>query len=180
MALSRCTYHAEVLSAVFRRPALKIPAFGFGFRGVGDSYRTTAAVPLRNFRSDDSVTIRRGREVDDGELDWNRTDGLLRSAADELLVSLRAGDWVAYDFVVSSPSRLQILVTLEAAGASVFQGRALDISIDGAAQGVEVPDDSSVTTTTEELGAGRHVVQLTGRWSETLVRSIEVTPTKAS
>ena len=179
-ALSRCTYHPEVLSAVFRRPALKIPAFGFGFRGLGDSYRTTAAVPLPDFRSDDSVTIRRARDVDDGELDWNRADGLVRSAADELRVSLRAGDWVAYDIVVPSPSRFEIVVTLAVTSASEFKGRALDISIDGAALAVEEQDDSSVRAATEKLSAGRHVVQLTGRWSETLVRSIEVTPTKAS
>jgi hypothetical protein len=176
MAFSRCTYRPEVLAAVFRRPALRIPAFGFGFRGAGESYETTAADPLPGFRHDDQVTIRRAEQANGRELDWNRTDGLLRAAADELLVSLRAGDWVAYDIVVPAPARFQVIVALAGSATRVPQARSLDVSIDGDALGAEDADASTVRVTTGTLTAGRHVVRLTGLMNETLVRSIEVVP----
>ena len=117
------------------------------------------AAPLPGFRRDDLVTIRRAAGSADGELDWNRTDGIARPPSDELLVSLGAGDWVAYDFVVSSPSRFEIVVESKPMPA---------VSVDGTGLGVE--------GATEQLTAGRHVVRLTGLSDETIVRSIEVTP----
>ena len=159
MPLSRCTYRPEVISAVFRRPPLKIPAFGFSFRGEGESYRTSMAAPLPGFRRDDLVTIRRAAGSADGELDWNRTDGIARPPSDELLVTLGPDDWVAYDFVVSSPSRFEIVVESKPMPA---------VSVDGTGLGVE--------GVTEQLTAGRHVVRLTGLSDGTTVRSVEVSP----
>jgi hypothetical protein len=170
MPLSRCTYRPEVISALLRRPPLRIPAIGFGFRGAGESYRTSGGVPLSAFRSDDLVTIRRADGVHDGELDWNRTgkDG------DELLVSLGAGDWVAYDIVVPSPSRYRIAAALQPADAG--RGPAVEISIDGSSVDVEEEGESTVQGTTGTLTAGRHLVRLTGLLRETLVRWVEVRP----
>jgi hypothetical protein len=174
MTLERCTYRSEVISAILRRPPLRIPAFGFGFRGAGESYKTVAAVPLPGFRSDDLVTIRRANGIEYGDLDWNRTDGIARAAGEELLVSLRAGDWVAYDIVVPSPCRFQIVVALKPAGAAARQAPALAISIDGAALGVEDSGLAALKGITDELSAGRHVVRLTGLSSDSLVRWIDV------
>jgi hypothetical protein len=167
MALAECTYRPEVVSAVLRRPPLKIPAFGFGFRGVGESYKTRAAVPLPGFRADDLVTIRRANGVE---------YGIARAAADELLVSLRDGDWVAYEIEVRSPSRFQIDVALEPAEIATRNGLAVDISVDGTRIEVEDPGEATVRGTTEELSAGRHVVRLTGLSGDALVRWIEVVP----
>ncbi len=114
---------------------------------------------MPGFRSDDRVTIRRAAGSANGELDWNRTDGIARPSSDELLVSLGAGDWVAYDFVVRSPSRFEIVVKSNAIAA---------VPIDGTVLGVE--------GATDQLTAGRHVVRLTGLSEETIVRSIEVSP----
>ncbi len=190
MVLARCTYRPEVMSAVLRRAPLRIPAFGFGFRGAGESYKTRAAVPLPGFRSDDLVTIRRANGVEYGELDWNRTDGIARAAADELLVSLRAGDWVAYDIVVPSPGRFHVVVALKPGGAAQ-----VSISIDGTSPlagevGLASPPSGevarsagggigaaeTVTVTTGELTAGRHVIRLTGLSGDALVRWIEIVP----
>src|SRR5260370_2138760 len=99
MPLPRCARRSELLPALVRRPPLKIPAFGFSFRGAGESYRTSAPTPLPGFRRDDLVTIRRAAGSADGELDWNRTDGIARPSSDEMLVSLGAVDCVAYDLV---------------------------------------------------------------------------------
>jgi len=169
MPASRCRYRPEVISAIFRRPPLTIPAFGFGFRGQGESYKTAAGVPLPAFRSDDLVTIRRAGGTDAGELDWSRTP---RRTADGLLVGLGPGDWVAYDIVVPSSSRFQIVVA--------SKPPALDILIDGTLIEVERTAEATVRGTTPQLDAGRHVVRLTGLSRETLVQSIEVAPAPVS
>jgi hypothetical protein len=176
MVLTRCTYRPEVMSSVLRRPPLRIPAFGFGFRGAGESYETSAAVPVPGFRTDDLVTIRRANGIEDGELDWNRTDGVARAPADELLVSLRAGDWVAYEIAVPSPSRLQIAVALKSSEAASRNGLVVDISIDGTRVLVEDHTDAMVNGSTDQLSAGRHIVRLTGLLGDALVRWIEVIP----
>jgi endoglucanase len=176
MALANCTYRPDVMSSVLRRPPLRIPAFGFGFRGAGESYKTRAAVPLPGFRTDDLVTIRRANGIEYGDLDWNRTDGVARAAADELLVSLHSGDWVAYDIAVRSPSRFQIAVALKHEDGGSRNGLAVDISIDGAGVAVKDSGDATLRGTTGELSAGRHVVRLTGLSGDSLVRWIELIP----
>jgi hypothetical protein len=87
-------------------------------------------------------------------------------------VSLGAGDWVAYEIVVSSSSRFQIVVA--------SKPPSLHISIDGTPIDVEGATEATVRGTTHQLVAGRHVVRLTGLSSETLVRSIEVAPAPVS
>jgi hypothetical protein len=165
-ALSRCTYRADVVSALLRRAPVKIPAAGFGFRGAGKSYHTSRAIPLAGFRSDDLVTIRQANGRGPGSLEWSHAAAAAQSPND-LLVSLGTGDWVAYDVTVPSSSRYQVVAELKARGA-------LDISIDGSPVKVEAAGDGTVRATTGRLTAGRHVVRLTGLSPETLVRSVEV------
>lgn len=170
MPLSRCTYRSEVLSALLRRPPLKIPAVGFGFRGAGNSYQTSSAVPLAGFRSDDLVTIRHASGLKNGELDWNHKHGAARSAEGDLLVSLGTGDWVSYDIEMTEPASLDLLVASQAGHT------ALEISVDDTPLDIEAAGDGTLRATTNGLlSAGRHVVRLTGLAQETLVRSIEVT-----
>lgn len=174
--LSRCTYRSEVISALLRLPPLKIPAVGFGFGGAGQSHMTSGAVPLRGFRSDDLVTIRHASGTEPSELEWRHATGAARAIDDELLVSLGIGDWVAYDIVITSPIRLQVIVALKLAPAMELGHPALDISIDGIALEVDIAADATtVRAATSQLAAGQHVVRLTGLARETLVRSIEVT-----
>ena len=170
MPLSRCTYRSEVISAVLRRPPLKIPAVGFGFRGAGNSYQTSSAVPLAGFRSDDLVTIRHAGGLENGELDWSHKHGAARSAEGELLVSLATGDWVSYEIEIREPAWLDMLVASQPAHP------ALQISVDDTSLDVEVAGYGTVRAITNgPLAAGSHVVRLTGLARETLVRSIEVT-----
>lgn len=171
--LSRCTYRSEVIAALFRRPPLKIPAVAFGFRGAGESYKTSAAVPLRDFRSDDLVTIHRSSGGEGGDLDWNHT-GVERPAGDELLVGLGAGDWVAYDIAVSAPSRYRIVASVQPAGAVSHPGSPVGISIDGTPVDVEAAGLHLVSGTTHLLFAGPHVIRVTALLGATLVSSIEV------
>jgi hypothetical protein len=168
MRLSRCTYRSDVIAALLRRPPLTIPATGFGFRGEGRSYKTAAGVSLSGFRGDDLVTIRHVSGYEPNELDWKRPASP-PAVGDGLVVSLGAGDWVAYDVVTTSPSRLGLTVRLDPGQVAV-----VDISVDGSSLDVSPHDDAAVQATTNELPAGSHAIRVTGVESETLLRSIEV------
>lgn len=176
LPLSRCTYRSEVISAVLRRVPLRIPAAGFGFRGAGVSYRSAAALPLRGFRSDDLVTIRHAGGAEPKKLDFHHASGEARSADDELLVSLSDGEWVAYDIGVVAPARLDLLVEVTAVGERPTGKSALDLSVDGTSADVEsINRDTSIHAVTRGMVApGRHVIRMTGRARETVIRSIRV------
>ena len=167
MPIASCTYRQEVISALFRRPPLHIPAVGFGFAGAGRSYQTSnGAAPLPAFRTDDQVTIRRARGRKHGELDWSHSVEFTQSAEEDLVVSLGAGDWVAYDFETREPTALQFVI--ESA-----DGRpAIEVAVDG----VPLRVDDASAAVSGPLSAGRHALRLTGAGRETLVRSIDVTP----
>jgi hypothetical protein len=172
LPLARCTYRSEVISALLRRAPLTIPATGFGFRGAGRSYMTRDAVPLRAFRSDDKVTIRPAG-VD--ALDWGRA-GSHSGPPNELLVSLREGDWVAYDVTIAGPTQIQLSVDFQPDGHADLISP-LGIAVDGHELQVAVaPDKSTVRAASSQLSAGLHVVRLTGRADETELRSIDVRP----
>ena len=171
MAIERCDYRPEVISALFRRPPLKIPAVGFGFRGAGRSYRTFAAEPLRGFRNDDEVTIRRLPGAKAGELDWNHSLDGTRSAEDGLVVSLGDGEWVAYDFELSEATAVDFEV------ASADGQLAIEVSVDGLPLVEDTAGVGNVRASTNaSLAAGSHVVRITGAAPRSLVRAIEIRP----
>jgi len=157
-SLSRCTYRSEVISSLFKRPPLKIPAAGFGFRGAGESYSTSNAIPMPAFRNDDLVTIRHADGSDRTELDWSHDGGVARGIADDFLVSLGPGEWVAYEFEVQSTSRYVIVAALK--------GGAVSLSV----------DSTPVERVTHQLTPGRHAVRVTGLGPETLVGAVEISP----
>jgi hypothetical protein len=171
MTFERCVYRSDVISALFRRPPIKIPAVGFGFRGQGRSYQTVDAEPLPGFRSDDQVTIRSAHGTYGGEIDWSHTADGTRSAEDALVVSLAEGEWVAYDFQTPGPTALEFEV------ASADGQLAVDVSVDAVALEAATVDPRKVSAATNgSLPVGSHVLRLTARAHETLVHSIRVTP----
>jgi endoglucanase len=180
MSFSRCSYRSEVISALLRRPPLKIPAVGFSFGGAGKSYKTSDAVPLPDFRKDDLVTIRHASDLEPQALEWHYTAGAALTAEEGLIVSLGKGDWVAYDIATTAAAQLQLSVALKPVPAMTVDPQALDISVDGADQEVDPAADGLLArATTSRLEAGRHVLRLTGCAPETLVHSIEVTDVAA-
>jgi hypothetical protein len=176
LPVSRCTYHSEVFAALLRRPPLRIPASGFGFRGAGISYETSSGVPLPGFRSDDLVTIRHAGGSKNGELDWHHTRGAEHVLDEELVVSVGPGEWISYDIEIAEPASIDLVVALGGSRESEVGHPALEIAVDGDGLRVEAAGGGDVRATTKgPLAAGRHVVRLTGLAEESLVRSIDVT-----
>jgi endoglucanase len=171
VALERCTYRPEVISALFRRPPLTIPAAGFGFRGAGKSYRTYSARPLPGFRSDDQVTIQPTLGPHAGELDWNHSVYGGASAEDGLAVSLGGGEWVEYDFEVSEPSPMEFEI------GSADGQPAIDVSVDGISLVLHSSGAGGLCASTKgSLAAGGHVLRITGGDRQSLVRTIDIRP----
>jgi endoglucanase len=183
VAFSESRYRPEVVRALLRRAPVRIPSTGFGFRGPGVSYQTTEALPLPGFRSNDRVTIQDATGARPSEVDFHHTSGEPFSPEHELLVCLRAGDWVAYDIGLAAPGHLDLTVHLGAgqrgAGRAANVGPpALDIIVDDERAEPQAIDDEHLirATTISPVAAGRHVVRIVGRADETLLRWIEVFP----
>jgi hypothetical protein len=154
--LSRCTYQPEVVSAILRRAPLRIPAVGFGFLGPGRSYLTSAAFALEGFRSDDLVTIRDAHGAAPRTLNFDYTEGVRNSSADELVVCLSPGDWVAYEVNVLRATKLAIVI------AAIPTGECkIGVSIDGEPAEIEPSRDGLIRgTSTSTVAPGRHAVRI--------------------
>ena len=176
--LSRCDYRSEVVRAVLRRAPLRIPATGFGFLGVGVSYQTSDAMPLRGFRGDDLVTIRfAGDAAEPEEIDFSHNRGAARASDEELEVKLAPEDWVSYSFETVEPKRLAVVLALTADSDVAENLPVPDITLDGTPLGAL---DSAVwptlyAETRDIVPAGQHTLRVVGRAAETLLRSIQIT-----
>ncbi len=167
----RCTYRPEVVSAILRRAPLRIPATGFGFRGTGESYGTSAGSPLPAFRSDDLVTIRSGDGATPETLRFEYVDnGMARGAADELVVELASGDWIAYEVNVARQATLAVKV---ATGASA--STPLGLSIDGSVVPLDHDRDGVHASVGYEVAPGRHVIRVECLARRVAISYVEVT-----
>jgi endoglucanase len=169
--LDRCTYRPEVISAILRRAPLRIAAAGFGFRGAGESYGTSAASPLPGFRSDDLVTVRNGNGAAPETLRFEYVDnGLARGAADELVVELAVGDWVAYEVNVAQQTALAVKV---ATGAAVPMS--IGVSVDGSVVPLDHHGDGMYEGAGHPVAPGRHVVRVDCSAGRVAIRYLEFT-----
>lgn len=188
VAFSESRYQPEVVRALLRCAPVRVPSTGFGFRGPGVSYQTTGALALPGFRSNDSVTIQEATGARPSELDFHHTSGEPFSPEHELIVCLRAGDWVAYEVRLAVPGRLGLAVQLGLGRKGAGPGAngdepALDIIVDDertepqATEPLATDDEHVIrATTSSPVAAGRHVVRIVGRANETLLRWIDVFP----
>jgi hypothetical protein len=169
--LSRCTYRPEVISAILRRAPLRIPAVGFGFLGQGRSYLTSGAVTLDGFRSDDSVTIRDVRGPASRPLNFDHTEGVPNSSDDGLVVSLGAGDWLAYEVIVVRATKLEIVVATVPS-----KECGIAVSLDGDPVELEsLKDGLAHGTSTSAVVPGRHAVRIECIAGDAAIRWLELT-----
>jgi endoglucanase len=167
--LAHCTYQPEVVSAILRRAPLRIPAAGFGFRGAGRSYMTSAAVTLDGFRSDDLVSIRQADGAPTRALHFDHTEGVPNSSDDGLVVSLGPSDWVSYEVNVAEPARLEIAV------ARVPGACEIGVTIDGDPIDLGPDADGLVRgMSTSAVSPGRHAVRVECLAGEAAIRWLEV------
>ncbi len=87
---------AVVAAALGTRPAV-IPAWGYGYRGAGQSYSVRAGRPLPGVRADEAVSIAWRNPGDNPANPFEQSDGRAYRPAEELVVHLEPGDWLEYE-----------------------------------------------------------------------------------
>ncbi|MWC28622.1 cellulase family glycosylhydrolase [Paenibacillus sp. MMS18-CY102] len=113
LRIEACTYHSKVVHALLFRPAIRIPAIFYGYRGAGISYGVQQPVSHElGFRSDDGTDIR-FTDSQREKPNFHPGRGLAWEADEWLHVRLAPGDWLAYE--VNAVSEADYAVTLRAA-----------------------------------------------------------------
>jgi endoglucanase len=176
--ISRCTYRSDVVNAVMRRAPLRLPAWGFSFRGEKDSYQTAGAKPLTGFRADDLVSLECATLGPDGAPHFDHTDGARRLAEDAILVCLTPGDWIAFDVEVAEPCDLAI--TVETQDNEGVATSSITSYFDNAALlRPEIDDAGGTETTRTTATAGKHTVRLVAATRAVKIRSLIIAPDTA-
>jgi hypothetical protein len=105
---SNCEYHPEVVGALFRRPAVRIPAIFYSYqdRGIGFDHGVTQ----QSISQQESIDFRRNDGMLLGYVDSHNTrvtpnfahnNGEAWEAEEWMYVQLESGGWAAYDFYAS-------------------------------------------------------------------------------
>ncbi len=97
MKLKNCKWQPEVIQAITAVAPREIPAWGFGFRGRGESFETSSATPLEGMRDTDAVTIRYAEPATREGHSFDHTDGRDYSEDERMVVDLIAGDWLEFE-----------------------------------------------------------------------------------
>ncbi|PWV94221.1 cellulase (glycosyl hydrolase family 5) [Paenibacillus cellulosilyticus] len=98
IGIENCTYHPEVVNALFRRAPVRIPAIFYGYQGSGIGYHIGAKADRNvGFRVNDKTDIRFVDSEREGS-NFQHNGGRPWTMDQRLLVQLGAGDWLAYEF----------------------------------------------------------------------------------
>ncbi|MCU1441004.1 MAG: glycoside hydrolase family 5 [Rhodoglobus sp.] len=106
MRLPACRWQPDVVAAMLGEHPAVIPAWGFGYRGAGESYSVASPVPIAGIREDDAVTIAWTAPGDNPGNPFEQSDGRPYEPSERLHVELQAGDWLEYEVGGSGPVRV--------------------------------------------------------------------------
>ena len=139
MAIEECRWQPAVVSAVTGvRPAV-IPAWGFGFRGDGESYCVASGVPMPGIRDDDRVTLAWAHPGHNDPNPFQQGDGRAYRPDEVLVAVLAAGDWLEFE-----------VEGVDAATTSVRDaaGAAVDCTISSTPRGLRITANAAVQIAT--------------------------------
>ncbi len=97
MKIENCAWQPAVVAALLASAPSVIPAWGYGYRGAGESYSVAALGGVPGIRDDDTVPLRWAREGENPANPFEQSDGRAYRVAEELVVDLSAGDWLEYE-----------------------------------------------------------------------------------
>ncbi|MGO4542202.1 cellulase family glycosylhydrolase [Paenibacillus sp. 2TAB19] len=106
LLIENCTYHADVVSSLFRRLPVRIPAMFYGYKGEGVSYgrassrRAEGNEGIAAFRSKDAVTFR-FIDSERTEANFQHGQGQEWQSDEWLCIELAAGDWATYEITTA-------------------------------------------------------------------------------
>lgn len=97
MRIENCTWQPDVVAAITGVTPRVVPAWGFGFRGAGESFSVAVGEPLVGIRADEAAGIRFAHEGDHPVNPFEQTDGRSYAPAEQLVVDLQPGDWLEFE-----------------------------------------------------------------------------------
>ncbi|PZF80153.1 endoglucanase [Jiangella anatolica] len=149
MRLENCEWRPEIVAALTAASPSTLPAWGFGFRGAGRSYRASGS-PLERIRADDAVTLRFHVPADDPEQPFEHPGGRTETDGDRIVVDLAPGEWLEYELDPAPDlSRVRVL------GPS---GSPAPVVVKTAPRGLRVVATAPATLWRIELGGSSTVV----------------------
>jgi hypothetical protein len=125
--IENCRWQPDVVAALLAsRPAV-IPAWGYGYRGAGESYSIAASGGVAGIREDDTVPLRWARAGDNPANPFEQSDGRAYRVSEELVVDLSAGDWLEYEITGVREARV-----------TDGEGRDAAVRVEPSARGIRV------------------------------------------
>ncbi len=97
MRLENCAWQPDIIAALTAESPVTIPAWGFGFRGKGESYGTTRAQRLDGIREDDQVTLQFAHPGDNPTNPFQQPDGRPYDSREVIVASMERGDWLEFE-----------------------------------------------------------------------------------
>lgn len=92
---------SPVTAAALGTRPIVIPAWGYGYRGPGQSFSVREGHPLPGVRADEAVSIAWRSPGENPANPFEQTDGRAYRSTEELVVHLEPGDWLEYEIAPS-------------------------------------------------------------------------------
>ena len=106
MRLDNCHWQPDIVAALLAERPTVVPAWGFGFRGTGESYSSAHVGRIEGIREDEHVTLAWARVGDNPTNPFEQSDGRAYRPAEELVVKLDAGDWLEFELSGATGARV--------------------------------------------------------------------------
>jgi len=97
MSAEHATWQPQIVAALTSEHPQVIPAWGFGTRGAGESYASAHAERIAGIREADAVSLAWAGPGEHPANPFEQSDGRAYLPEEELVVHLRAGDWLEFE-----------------------------------------------------------------------------------
>ena len=125
--VENCKWQPEIVGALLAESPTVLPAWGFGFRGPGESYSTKNARPLNGMRFEDSVSLEYLNPEPRVDHNFEQNDGRDYLDDERIVVRLNAGEWLEYE--VNAPADLDRI------SVEICEGVSSDVTISTSQRG---------------------------------------------
>lgn len=99
MRFANCAVQPAVVAALLGERPTVIPAWGFGFRGAGESFSSTERALIPGIREADAVRLEWANDGEHPANPFEQSDGRTYRRSEQLVVRLAAGDWLEYEVI---------------------------------------------------------------------------------
>ncbi len=128
MRIENCRWRPDVVGALLGEKPAVVPAWGFGYRGAGESYSSRVANTIGSIRENDAVALHWAREGENPANPFEQTDGRAYRPNEELVVRLDEGDWLEFELTGATSAMVTDVLGVEAPVRVEPTGRGLRVT----------------------------------------------------